>query len=306
MTTTTPTRRRFSGTLNFPEPVKGGATALRRAGIDWTVSGHDLRELTGKPGGESYVAAVRSTDDAIVGVNGTRHQLVQNEALADLGDTIIEMNDTFRYVGGGSMYGGTKTYLVLRSNHVLTFGDSDDRGFESILLVNDHDGNCPVVGVGFVGRLACTNQFSGLTRGRTGQRLVRIAHTKSADWKLQAAKDTLRALVHEMDETELELRRLLDTPMSAEAATSAAVGPAPTVDANARAITAWENRLMAFRAELSQPYNQHIAGTALGAVMAAQAMDEHASRSADRETARLNRVLGANFPTMNRVLAAVS
>lgn len=313
-TTTAPARRHFSGTLNFPEPVKGGATALRRAGIDWSVSAVPLSEYAdGAPGSNRFVAAVRDSDLAFLGVNGTRHQLIQNSVLAELGDAIIQMNDSFRYVGGGAFPRGDKTYLVLRSDHVLTFGDDADRGFESILLVNDFNGNSPLTATTFIGRLACTNQFSGLTRGRTGTRIVRIPHTKSATERIGAAKDILRAAVHEVDAIELELRRLLETPMTVETAAAAAVGPAPRARigddgqvTNARAISTWEAKLMAFRAELAQDYNDHIAGTALGAVMAAQALDEHGSRSADRDKARVDRIIAGNYPTMNRVLAALA
>lgn len=316
MTTTAPARRHFSGTLNFPEPVKDGATALRRAGIDWTARAVKVSDLSpiAYPGSERFVAVITDEDEPrMIGMNGTRHQVIQNEVLAELGDAIIQMNESFRYVGGGAFPRGDKTYLVLRSDHVLTFGDDADRGFESILLVNDFNGNSPLTATTFIGRLACTNQFSGLTRGRTGTRIVRIPHTKSATERISAAKDILRAAVHEVDAIELELRRLLETPVTTDAAVAAAVGPAPKARigddgevTNARAISTWEAKLKAFRAELAQDYNDHIAGTALGAVMAAQAFDEHGSRSADREKARVDRIIAGNYPTMNRVLAALA
>jgi hypothetical protein len=305
--TQTTERRRFSGTLNFPEPVKRGETALRRAGIDWEVTTTDLSELTGKSGGERWQAAVRTDTDTMIGVNGRRHSLIQNTALAELGDTIVQMNDGFAYAGGGSMYDGSKTFLVLSSDKVLHFGDNDDTGFQSVLLVNDFDGNCPLQAIGFVGRMHCTNQMNGLLRRKTGHRLVSVSHTQSHTWKIEAAKDTLRALAHEMDDLEVEIQRLLEFELNRGDAALLAAGPAPKATGdNERAITAHENRMTAFLTEYTRPYNQHLDGTALGAVMAAQGIDEHISRTADRETARLNRIIGANFPTMRRVLAAVS
>lgn len=308
MTTATATRRKFSGTLNFPAPIKGGATALKRAGIDWTVSAVPLSEATvGHPGSERWVAAIRDSDKAMIGVNGTRHEIVQNEALADLGDAVIQMDAGFAYTGGGAFPQGDKTYLILTGQRDIKFGGKDDLGFNAILLVNDFNGNSPVTGVGFTGRLGCTNQISGLARGRKkgSQRLVRVSHTMSAKQNLLVAKDTLRALVHEMDETERELQRMLGIKVTVDQAVDAASGPAPKEDAPARAITTWETKREAFRAELLAPWNEHISKTALGAVMAAQGIDEHASRSADRDKARIDRLITANFPTMNRVLAAL-
>lgn len=300
-------RRKFSGTLNFPAPVKQGATALKRAGIDWTATAVPLSDLSpSHPGAERWVAAVRSSDNAMIGVNGRRHEIVQNDALAELGDAVIQMNAGFSYTGGGGFATGDKTYLILTGERNIQFGGSDDLGFNAILLVNDFNGNSPVTGIGFIGRLGCTNQIAGLARGRKkgSQRLIRVSHLRSAQQALVAAKDTLRALVHEMDETERELQKMLTIKVKQDDAVNAAVGKRPEDDGtNARSITTWENKRSAFKAELLAPWNEHIAGTALGAVMAAQGIDEHASRSADRDKARIDRLITANFPTMRRVLA---
>jgi hypothetical protein len=303
------TNRKFSGTLNFPAPVKGGETALRRAGIDWTASAVDLKSLTGKEGGERFVAAVRDSDDTIIGVNGRRHEIVQNHALAELGDAVIQMDAGFAYTGGGAFPSGDKTYLILTGERNISFGGDDDKGFNAIMLVNDFNGNSPVTAVGFIGRLWCTNQIAGISRKRGAQRLVRISHTRSAHWHLAAAKDTLRALVHEMDDTERELQELLKIECSEEKATHFAVGdrPEPKFDEdgkqiNVRAITTWEQKRSLFKAELNAPWNAHLSGTLLGAAMAGQGIDEHQSRSADRDKARVDRLITANFPTMKRVL----
>jgi hypothetical protein len=167
--------------------------------------------------------------------------------------------------------------------------------------------------IGFVGRLGCTNQMSGLTRRKTGHRLVSVSHTKSSTWKVQAAKDTLRALVHEMDDIEIEIQRLLEFEMTPAHATDLAAGPRPVEKinddgklTNQRQINDWEKRRESFRAELFAPWNEHISSTALGAVCAAQGIDEHLTKSLDREVSRVNRIIDANFPTMHRVLAGAA
>ena len=310
-TTTAPsTKRKFSGTLNFPAPIKQGATALRRAGIDWTVTGHPVGNLTAKEyaGSNRWVAAIRDDNDQMIGMNGTRHEVVQNSALAELGDAIIQMNAGFSYTGGGGFPQGDKTYLILTGERNIQFGGSDDLGFNAILLTNDFNGNSPVVATGFIGRLGCTNQIAGLARGRKkgSQRLVSVAHTASASWKIQAAKDTLREIVHEMDATERELQRMLEVTMTEDEAVRLAVGVEPDADADARTQTTWEDKRATFLGELHAPWNEHIANTALGVVMAAQGIDEHASRSADRDKARIDRLITANFPTMRKVLAGIA
>lgn len=314
-TTEAPIVRTFIGSRQFAQPTTSGESALERAGIDWTVRTEDLEVLTGLQGGARWVAAVRESDDFMIGCNGTRHNVIQNSAMAEWADTIMDMNDSFQITGGGAFPSGDKTYLVLTSDHDLHFGDEDDIGRSSILIVNDFNGNSPLQAVAFVGRLACTNQISGITRGRklNGHRLVTVSHTASANWKVQAAKDTLRALVHEMDEVELELQRLLKIKCTPERGTDAAVGPRPEEKfndegevSNQRAINTWERKREVFRSELFSPWNEHLSHTALGMAMAAQGIDEHLSKSVDREVSRVNRVIDANFPTMNRVLAAIA
>jgi len=297
------TNRKFSGKLNFPEPVKGGATALRKAAIDWTATAVPLSDLSpSHPGAERWVAAIRDTDQNMIGVNGRRHVIVQNSALAELGDAIVQMNAGFSYTGGGAFPSGDKTYLILSGERNINFGQADDNGFNAILLVNDFNGNSPVTATGFIGRPFCTNQLSGLARGRKkgSQRLVRVSHTASATWQLAAAKDTLRELVHEMDDTERELQELIKITVTQDDAVKMACGE-PSSDA-ARSITTWENKVNDFLIELTAPWNAHIAHTGLGVVMAAQGMDEHGSRSVDRDKSRIDRLITANFPSMNRVL----
>lgn len=306
------TKRHWTGSLDFGVPVRTAETALKRAGIDWDVEATDLQEMTGREGGERFVVATRSTDGRIIGVNGTRHRVIQNSEMAELADVVLQMNDSFKIVGGGAFPNLDKTFLVLRSDHVLNFGEGDDTGFSSILLANDFNGNSPLQAIGFVGRLSCTNQMSGLTRRKTGHRLVSVGHTKSKDWKMIAAKDTLRAIVHEMDEVETEIQRLLEIEMTPDQATNVAVGSCPEEKigdegqvTNQRSINDWERRRETFRSELYAPWNEHLSKTALGAVLAAQGIDEHLTKSLDRDVSRVNRVIDANFPTMNRVLAAV-
>lgn len=298
---------------NFSQPLTSGAKALEAAGIDWTVKAVSLQELTELPGSGRWVAAVRESDDRMIGCNGTRHTVIQNSAMADWADTIMEMNDSFQITAGGAFPSGDKAYLVLTSDHVLTFGQDDDEGFSSVMLVNDFNGNSPLQGLGFVGRLFCRNQFSGILRRKTSHRLVSVSHTKSSDWKVVAARDTLRGLVHEMDEIELELQRLLKIKCTPERGTDAAVGSRPEEKfnddgevTNQRSINDWERKREVFKAELHAPWNEHLSRTALGMAMAAQGIDEHLSKSADREVSRVNRIIGANYPTMNRVLAAIA
>lgn len=309
MTTTISSHdRRFIGT---PMETQSGAEALRLANLDWTVENVKLDqflEFEGRLNADRHQVALRS-DGAIMGVNGKRHHVIQNAALAQLGDAIIRFQDSFRYVAGGESATGETTYLVLHSDKMVRFGGEDDRGFHSVMLVNDFNGNVPLAAIGFTTRFHCTNQIRGLIGGKQGsKRLVSVRHTASADWHVKAAEQTLIEYVREIDEIDHEIQRLLEIelqPAEARALVTKLAGQEP--DDLGRAHTLWENRRDAIRAEWRAPWNEHIAHTALGVVMAAQGYDEHRSKCArgKRDQARTRRLITGDYPTMDRALALV-
>lgn len=304
-----------------PVDTTDGGEALAQAGLDWTVGNHklsDFVEFEGRKNADRHQIALRS-DGAVMGVNGKRHTIIQNSAMAELGDAIIKFNPAFRYTAGGSSKTGETTFLVLSSEETIQIGrDGNDVACNSIMLCNDFNGNVPLAAVGFLGRFFCTNQIRGLlskAERKNNRRLVCVRHTSSSQWALHAAQHALIEYVREVDEIDVELQRLLEIELNdidQAFAVGVAAGdmPKPLDDQGHvnRAFTQWETRFNEIRAEYNAPWNEHLRGTALGVVMAAQGYDEHRSRcrKGEREFARTRRLMTADYPAMQRVLAAVS
>lgn len=304
-------------TRTFPlsDECQFGAEALAHAGIGWDVEAVSLADLQPTlefaKNARKHFVAIRETDGAVLGVNGSQHQIIQNSALADLGDAIISERPEFRYVSGGASPNGQTTFLILESREPIFYGPNDT-GARSMLLVNDFGGKYPLFVKSSDVRFSCMNQFAL----GSGKRLISIRHTRSGDWAMTAAIATLKAEVKAFDEMDKELYRLLNTPAESDDFREAFAGtpwPMPRPGQTAATLSAARNRYCAkvdaVRNEYFADWNSQHVGTAFGVVMAAQGYDEHrGARRHGAEYTRVNRVIKNNWPTMARVqrqLAAV-
>lgn len=281
-------------------PTMDGREALALAGIDWTVEARPLSELLDVPGADEVFISQRSDNDGIVGVNGKKYNVIQNDVLADLGDAIRQVRPDAKYVSGGDKQGGKTTFLMLEFEDTFSIG-GDDRLFRNILLKKGHDGGA-VTPQASMFRPFCMNQWSALMR--TSVTMAKVPHTASHEQRLRFAIETVQAAVATFDEWDQALIELLNTPVRAKDVFHQIVGDRP---AKGRAVTEWENRLDNLWKEYSQDFNANLIGTAAGVFMAAQGVDEHHGRGANkREQQQVGRLLTGAYPTAARALELVT
>ena len=298
------------------QECRDGIAALDFAGINWGVQSASLADLAPtlefSKGAGNYHAAIRDSDGAVLGVNGNRHEIIQNDALALLGDAIIEQRPEFRYVSGGSLRGGQTTFLILESENTIEFGP-DDKGARSMLLVNDFGGTFPLFVKDSIHRFSCSNQFQLRS---VKQRLVSVRHTMQSGWQITAARTALQAAVRSYDALDKELYRLMNTEVALHDVQEQLMGGTrPTVvhgdedqakqeRARNRFDRDWEKLMLEYTAD----WNVDHMGTAFGVVMAAQGVDEHSSRvkNGQRQAQRVGRVINGNWPLMARALQATA
>lgn len=288
-------------------PTMDGTEALALAGIDWEVTQtklSDTVEFADVPGAKDVVISQRSDNGGIVGSNGKQYTVIQNTALAELGDAIRKVRPDARFVSGGEKNGGKTTFLMLQLDPSgFKFGAEDDTIHRNILLFKGHDGGkLKGLPVGF--RPACLNQWSQLIR-TSGEQMVAVAHTATASQRLFQAVQAVQVAVAAFDEWDVALQQLLNTPLRANDIFKRIAGDRP--DEDGRALTEWENRLDNLWAEYSEDFNTNLVGTAAGIVMAAQGADEHRGRcgKGNRETQRMGRVLTGSYPMAQRAMDLV-
>lgn len=286
-------------------PTMSGQEALERAGIDWTVVTRPLSSVYAASllpipsNADQTLISTRSDNGQIVGVNGSRYNVIQNDVLAEMGDAIQRVRPDACFVAGGDRNGGKQTFLQMSLSSGIDLGDGD-RVERHVLLAKGHDGDA-LVGMGVMHRMWCMNQWTSLTKGKP--RLVSIRHTASAHDQVQEAIRLLEATFAQFSEWDEALRRLVETPARISDYQQIICGDRPD---DGRAAWEWRKRVDNLWNEYEQDFNANLVGTAAGVVMAAQGADEHASRcrNGGRDQQRVGRMLNGNYPMASRAMAA--
>lgn len=283
-------------------PTNDGGTAMAAAGIDWTVEATKLDSVFEAPNAEDTTISTRSDTGAIVGINGKKHNIIQNDVLAEFGDAIRNVRPDAQYVAGGNKSGGATTFLMLELPDGLDLGGGDVVKRQLLIGTHHNGGKLFTAAVQF--RPFCLNQWSGLMRGK--QRLIEVSHTASAEQRIKDAVFTLEAAVTTFDEWDQGLRDLLSQTTSLTPHVSNIVGDKPTKEG--RGMTEWENRVDRLWGEYSQDFNSGLVGTGFGVLMAAQGADEHSSRvkKGQRAEQRVGRMINGNYPLAQRAVRSLA
>lgn len=154
---------------------------LQQAGLDWEVQ---LCNMT--VGGipiPNYRAVVRETDNTILGIVGSRYQVVQNAQLLGVLDPVVSRGDAV-YHTAGSLRGGKIVWLLakLPQEYWVT---KDDRVDSYVLVSSTHDGSSKVIVKPTQIRVVCYNTLSVALMGP--ETTVSIRHTNNANYELSKA-----------------------------------------------------------------------------------------------------------------------
>lgn len=290
--------------LAFQDVIRDGKDALIAAGLDYTVDPTPLSSVTDAPYAEKFWAGVRSTDGAILGVNSKQFHQFQPHDLATLGDAILKIRPDAYYSAGGSSKDERTQFLVVTLNEEPV-DTVDGKYNRNILLANGTNGNCMLTGTGFNFRFSCMNQFRMLMAG--GAQLFKLGHSWSAAQAFPTAIKALQDATREFDEMDRQIEILLNTPLLSSPMKMLADSVGDRPDKAGRAQTHFDTRFEQIVSEYTASHNAGAFGSAWGLVMAAQAVDEHASKCASggRDVQRTMRVLANNYPMTERALALV-
>ena len=139
-----------------------------QAGLDWSVSLHDLSASYQIPGGGAPVnipinnkfGVIKTTpfgDVTGIGVVGGRYQVFQNSEIFSALDGLIDSGEA-RYAAAGEYDGGAKVWMLLQIPEEIVIGDDPHAAF--ILARTSHDGSSSVVIKPIIERLWCANQIN--------------------------------------------------------------------------------------------------------------------------------------------------
>lgn len=173
------------------------ATAMQAAGLDWTVSLHDVFLADGRKV-EDVRAVIRDTDGSpILGHVGSQFHSIQNlPAFEVLDPAVREMGVSIE--SAGALGDGQTTWMLAKLPEGIepVPGDTVNGYF---LIVNGHDGTRAYGARPTPVRVVCQNTLTAALGGGTD--MIRIRHTANAGARLDEAAKLITRMISAMKET---------------------------------------------------------------------------------------------------------
>lgn len=154
--------------------------ALRMAGLDWGVEQRSIQVLGGTKI-DHFVANVRDSDGAVLGIVSDRYRVVQNAEAFAFTDALI--GDGVQYETAGSLQNGKRIWLLAKMPSKKIVGDVVD---PYLCFSNTHDGSGAIRVCMTPVRVVCNNTLNLALR--TSHRSWTTRHTGDIDEKMQEAR----------------------------------------------------------------------------------------------------------------------
>jgi len=158
-----------------------------QAGLDWSVSLHDIEANYQIPGNESVTripvdnkkAVIKTTptgETSAIGVVGNRYKVFQNAEIFSTLDNLIDSSG-MRYAAAGEYDGGAKVWMLMETPMEMTIADDPHAAF--LLAKTSHDGSSSVIIRPIIERLFCMNQINRIYKGKN-KYTYQLSHTTNA------------------------------------------------------------------------------------------------------------------------------
>ncbi len=184
------------------------ATALKAAGLDFTVEKVGLQTADGRPISGRYGLRRTDTKD-VLGIVTDFYQPLQNRDAFAFFDGVFG-KDKARYEVAGVLGKGEKVWLLARLPGDFTVGREDLIG-KWLLLTNGHDTNEPVRAKFTPIRVVCQNTLNAALRGKESE--VRVQHIGNVQGKLEVAGKLMKAAGIYFDEMQGRFNAFLKYPL---------------------------------------------------------------------------------------------
>jgi len=191
--------------------------AFKLAGLDWEVETEPLYRMgaAGQVVGEEVKAqaAVRTSDDKVLGVVGPRWTPLQNRDAFKVFEPLIDSGD-MRLHTAGSLRGGERVWVLCQLGLENTEIVKNDEIAKFALLSNGHDGKL-AVHFGFTPiRVVCANTES-MARSSTASNLIRVRHHRFVKNNVEKLRDIMNLANQEFEATAEQYRFLASKQINA-------------------------------------------------------------------------------------------
>jgi phage/plasmid-like protein (TIGR03299 family) len=170
-----------------------------QAGLDWSVSLHDIEANYQIPGNESVSripvenkkAVIKTTpmgETSAIGVVGNRYKVFQNAEIFGALDNLIDSGG-MRYAAAGEYDGGGKVWMLMETPLEMTIADDPHAAF--LLAKTSHDGSSSVIIRPIIERLRCMNQINKIYRGKN-KYTYQLSHTTNAQLSISEISNIIK------------------------------------------------------------------------------------------------------------------
>lgn len=162
------------------------AQAIHHAGLDYEV---EKKKLYCNPQLElvpvkTHFATVRTDTAQILGVVGSKYEVVQNKTAFSFFDSLVSDGSGIMYETAGALGNGERIFITAKMPDVIRVGRKDDIE-EYIFLTTSHDGSGSIMAAFTPVRIVCNNTLNMALRDHSNA--VYIKHTANAEEKLKEA-----------------------------------------------------------------------------------------------------------------------
>ena len=158
----------------------------------------------------NFVATVRDSDDAYLGMVTPTYQIVQNSILAELGDAL--KGEGADYHTAGSLFGGRIVWLQAVLDRAITINGDPSKYAAYLLLTAGHDGNHPVQFANTPTRVVCANTMHAALGGAVAK--ISLRHTANIANRLDEVRKALGMANQYIDRFEAAANQMVTVPMS--------------------------------------------------------------------------------------------
>ena len=170
-----------------------------QAGLDWSVSLHDIEANYQVPGNESVSripidnkkAVIKTTpmgETSAIGVVGNRYKVFQNAEIFGALDNLIDSSG-MRYAAAGEYDGGGKVWMLMETPMEMTIANDPHAAF--LLAKTSHDGSSSVIIRPIIERLFCMNQINKIYRGKN-KYTYQLSHTTNAQLSISEISNIIQ------------------------------------------------------------------------------------------------------------------
>lgn len=133
---------------------------------------------------KNFFATVRKDTDQILGVVGSKYEVVQNRTAFTFFDSLVTANNGIKYETAGALGNGERIFITAKMPEVIKVGRKDIIE-EYIFLTTSHDGSGSIMAAFTPVRIVCNNTLNMALRDHSNA--VFIKHTANAETKLKEA-----------------------------------------------------------------------------------------------------------------------